>query len=174
MAACGTVDDPGTSPKNSDKKSADGTSAAGTRKNPVPVGTAAQVGDWTVTLAPTNVDATDIVKAENQFNDPPADGRQFVMVELSLTYDGDEDAQIPWVSLSTKFVGSDGNTYGTGTDDYCGVIPGNLTDVGEMYAGATATGNVCVSVPTAAVDGGRWTVEESFSFSSKPVFFALS
>lgn len=167
LAACDVTDADG------DASSDTGTTQTGTRDNPVPAGAPTQVGDWTVAMAPATTDATEVVLAENQFNSPPAEGRQFLMTEMSVTYDG-TDSQTPWASLSVKFVGTDGNTYGTGSDDYCGVIPANLSDLGEMYAGASGAGNVCVSVPSTAVDGGAWSVEESFSFSGNPVFFALS
>ncbi|MCL2455057.1 MAG: hypothetical protein FWD18_07155 [Micrococcales bacterium] len=172
LTACGTDDEAGgSSGSNGDTSTS---AQTGTRANPVPAGTSAEVGDWTITLAPTTLDAADVVLAENSYNDPPEEGRQFIMTEVSFAYDG-EDSATPWVSLSIKFVGSDGNTYSSGTDDGCGVIPSpRLMDVGEMYAGASSAANVCLSVPTAAIDGGSWSVEESFSFSSKPVFFALS
>jgi hypothetical protein len=65
--------------------------------------------------------------------------------------------------ISVKFVGSDNRTY----DDRCGVIPAPLDDVGELYKGGVAEGNVCVAIPAGAE--GLWTV--STGFDGKPVFF---
>ncbi|WP_250285713.1 MULTISPECIES: hypothetical protein [unclassified Frankia] len=147
--------------------------APGTRQKPVPAGTTVKIGDWQVTLGPTVLNATAQVTAKNRFNDPPAAGRQFVMVPVNLTYNG-PDSGTPWVDLSFHFHGSGGNTFGRGgEDDHCGVIPTSLSDVSEMFPNAKASGNVCVSVPTDQVQGGAWIVEETLALDSNRVFFAL-
>lgn len=146
--------------------------ATGTRDNPAPAGSSATLGTYEVSLGATTANANEMVATENEFNAPPVDGRQFVLVPVNFTYTGDESGT-PWVDLSIQFVGSGGNTYGTGTDDYCGVIPQPLMDLGEMYNGATGMGNHCVSVPSGEVEGGTWVVEETFSFDDTKVFFAL-
>jgi len=148
------------------------TAKVGTRENPAPAGSTATLASYDVSFGATTVNANEAVAAENPYNDPPVEGRQFVLVPVSLTYTGDESGT-PWVDLTIKFVGSAGNTYGSGTDDYCGVISTPLMDLGEMYNGASANGNECVSVPSAEVEGGTWVVEESFSFDGTKVFFAL-
>lgn len=65
--------------------------------------------------------------------------------------------------LDFGFVGDDGRSY----DDNCGVVPGELMDVGEMYPDAEADANVCLAVPERA--DGLWTVAARFT---DPVFFA--
>lgn len=150
-----------------------GDDAVGTRGNPVEPGVAFTVGEWVVEFGDVTRDAGDIVAEENQFNDPPADGRQFVMTEVTVTYDGD-DSGMPWVDLSFQFYGSEGNTFSTGSDDRCGVIPDSLSDEGEMFPGATASGNVCLSVPSDQLDGGAWIVEDTFTLDADRVFVALS
>lgn len=144
----------------------------GTRENPAVAGSTVTLTDWTVSLGATNRDASAEVAAENTFNSPPIEGRSFVMVPVTATYTG-ADSGTAWLSIGVNFVGSAGNTYGSGTDDYCGVIPGNLSDSGELYAGATATGNVCVQVPTAEVEGGTWVVENRLAFDDVKAFVAL-
>lgn len=148
--------------------------AAGTRQNPLDPGVAFSVADWTVQLGTTNTDAGEIVAAENQFNEPPAEGRQFVMVEVVVTYAGDGSGQ-PWIDLGFAFYGSGGNTFGSAfsTDDDCGVIPDDMFEIGEMFPDASATGNVCASVPTDQVDGGAWIVEDTFSLDSDRTFVAI-
>ena len=147
--------------------------AIGTRSNPAPAGSTAKIGNYTVSLGATNLDASAIVAAENQFNDPPAEGRQFVLVRITATYNGEETGSLLW-DLDFKFVGSAGNTFGSGTDDDCGVIPDEVYEQGELYPGATAEANVCASVPSEQVQGGTWVVEESFTFEDNKVFFALN
>lgn len=152
-----------------------GDAELGTRQNPVPAGTTVKVGDWEVMLGPTNLNANDVVAAENQFNEPPAAGRQFVMVPVEVTYAG-SDSGAAWIDLSIKFLGSGGNTFGSGAsqEDYCGVIPNPMHSLGEMFPGAKGAANECVSVPADQIEGGAWIVEETLSFDNNRVFFALS
>lgn len=133
----------------------------GTRKNPLPVGTETTIGDWTLILD-TPKDGTEAIAKENQFNDPPEDGFEFYLVPMTATYNGDESANA-WADLRVQFVGDDGRTY----RDYCGVFPDDISSVGEMYEGAVAEGNACVSVPAGA--DGLWTVT---GFMGDPVFFS--
>lgn len=134
----------------------------GSRKNPLPVGTEATIGDGTLVLdAPK--DGTEIIAKENQFNDPPEDGFEFYLVPMTATYNGDESANA-WADLRVEFVGDDGRTY----RDYCGVFPDDISNVGEMYEGAVAEGNACVPVPAGAEV--LWTVT---GFMGDSVFFSV-
>lgn len=183
LAGCGTGTADVKPPADPSEASADGVDAAadpvaeapaetGTRENPAVAGSTITLTDWTVVLGATNRDASAEVAAENTFNSPPIDGRSFVMVPVTATYTG-ADSATAWMSIGVNFVGNAGNTYGSGTDDYCGVIPGDLTASGELYAGATATGNVCVQVPTTEIDGGTWVVENRLAFDDVKAFVAL-
>ena len=106
------------------------------------------MGEWTLAVTEVTLDATDEVMAENQFNDPPVDGRQFVMFNVDAASEGDESGPA-WLDFSWAIVGAAGNTFGTGMDDYCGVILDPLDDTGETFPAATsaATG-ACRSTPT--------------------------
>lgn len=150
------------------------TSDLGTRNSPVPLGQAQAVGtDWQVTVVGVDTNATSKVLAENQFNDPPAAGRQFVIVRVAAKYVGN-DTGTPWVDLETRFYGSTGNTYATYTDS-CGVIPDPLRDVGELYPGATGTGNQCFAVPTDQITGGAVIIDDNSSYdNSTRRFFAIN
>lgn len=141
--------------------------AFGTRQNPVPLGTEVKVGpNWHITMLDIIPDAWSIIKETNQFNDPPEEGHQFVMANVRVSYAGEESGT-PWVDLNLKYLGSDGNTYSSG----CGVLPKQLTDIGEQFPGASAEGHVAWSVPSDAVVAGTIMVEESFSFDDTRVFF---
>lgn len=146
--------------------------APGTRTNPLPLNTTARIGDWEVTILSVTKDANEQVMAENQFNDPPAEGRQFVMAEVEATYVG-EDSGTFWVDMSDKYYGASGNTFGSSMEDSCGVIPNGMSDQGETFPDGTVTGNLCWSVPTDQIDGGAIIVEASFSMDSDRVFFAI-
>ena len=168
----GAADEDAANQEQADDEAA-GTGQEGTRDNPYPAGTPVELGDYTITLGETTTDAWDQIEAENMFNDPPADGRQFVMVPVTASYDGD-DTGWATMDLDIAFVGSEGNTFNFGSDDYCGVIPNSLSDQGEMYAGGTVEGNVCVAVAADQIDGGAWRIEEMFSFSDAYAFIDLS
>lgn len=145
--------------------------ASGTLQNPIPVGTTAAVGpNWNVTVLEIIPNAWDIIRAENQFNDPPAPGRQFIMARVGVSYVG-PGSGTPWVALTIRFVGSDGNTYGGAMADYTGVIPRPLTDIGEQFSGAVAEGNVAWSVPMPAIPGGVISISEGWRPETR-VFFA--
>ncbi|MBD8062299.1 hypothetical protein [Oceanitalea stevensii] len=136
----------------------------GTRSNPYPVGTPVTDGEWEVTLGEPREGWSEI-QAENQFNEAPAEGTEFYLVPVTATYLGDETG-LPWMDLSVQFVGSDARTY----TDSCGVIPGDLMDVDELYEGGVAEGNVCVAVPEGA--DGLWTL--STGWGGNTVFFTAA
>ncbi len=132
----------------------------GSRSNPFPIGQLVSNKEWQVTLgAPREAWAT--IAAENQFNNPAESGMEYWVVPVSATYTGDGTGNLVF-DVTVKFVGSDNRTY----DDSCGVIPKPLSDVGALYKGGSAQGNVCVAVPSGA--DGLWTVSTGFG---DPVFF---
>jgi hypothetical protein len=133
----------------------------GSRENPLPIGQTVNNQDWDLTLSAPREAWADIA-AENQFNDPSKPGMEYWIVPITATYTGDDTGHTAF-DISVKFVGSDNKTY----DDRCGVIPAPLDDVGELYKGGVAKGNVCVAIPAGAE--GLWTV--STGFGCKPVFF---
>ncbi len=156
--------EPSSSPDVSDEPAAAAPDSAdeGTRDNPFPIGTPVSNGEWDVTLGEPR-EAWGEIQAANQFNDPPPEGMEFYVIPVTATYQGDETG-LAWVDLTVEFVGSDARTY----TDRCGVIPADLMDVAELYAGGVAEGNVCVTVPSGA--DGLWTL--STGWGGNTVFFA--
>lgn len=158
-------------PADSAAGQADG---AGTREDPLGAGEEFQVGDYTVVINEIQLDAADAVMEENQFNEPPAEGRQFVLVNLDAVYEGDETGNAFW-DLAWMVLGSGGNTYGGGgaMEDSCGTIPSDLIEGGEQFPDSTVTGNICVSVPTDQLDGAQLIIEPLLSLDGERVFVAL-
>ena len=173
-AAAETTDGPAVEETATEDATEDATEM-GTRENPLPLGTVITMGDWEVTVTDVMLNANDAVAAENEFNEPPVDGRQFVMFGVDATYKGTESGN-PWLDFSWGIVGSGGNTFsGGGTDDYCGVIPDDLMEEGEAFPDASVTGNICYSVPSDQVEGSTIRVEDTFSFTNESrAFFATS
>lgn len=125
--------------------SATGTTStgAGTRENPIPLGDTARIHpDWELTVVSVTPDATALILSENSFNEPPADGQQFFMATVRLTYIGE---------TSDQFYVSDLNAVGqlavgyNQFDDYCGSIPDELPSR-ELFTGGTIEGNVCWAI----------------------------
>ena len=125
---------------------------AGSRGNPHPTGTAVALDDgWELEVAGVDRDATQRVLDRNQFNDPPADGHQFLIAEIEATYVGDEESSRFGGGFRLGAVGTAGAIgYRTFTDS-CGVIPDALDDP-ETYRGGTITGNVCWQIRSADAD----------------------
>ena len=148
----------------------------GTRENPYLAGTKARLAAdsvWTVGFQAANTNAAALVIAENEFN-TVVEGRSMVMSEATFDVNGDtaqdlsDGANILW-SLTFEYVTAGGVSYGSGSDDSCGVVPNDYYNIGTLYAGAAASGNVCVQVPTAEIVGGLWSVTNN---QGDKLFFA--
>ena len=144
LAACGN--DPAPAAED-DTPVAD--TAAGSRDNPHAAGETVDLGDWTITLGPTDTDAADQLK--NAHDDITEDSH-VIMVDVTATYTG-ADAGTVWADVGIDYVGGDGNTYNS-ANAYCGLIEGtSLSEHRDQYPDATVTGAVCVAVPAEAADG---------------------
>lgn len=143
----------------------------GSRGEPVALGSAAQVGDWVVSVVSVTPDGTDVVMAENQFNDPPVAGSQFFLVEVEGTYVGAESGSF-WLDMTTKALGPSNVAYET-FDAWCGVIPDDVTNTGETFPEGMVSGNLCWSVSSEDAGDLLMLLEASFSFDDTRIFYAL-
>ncbi|SEE70080.1 hypothetical protein SAMN04489740_2233 [Arthrobacter alpinus] len=127
-------------------------SDAGTRENPHPIGSVIESDDWRVVINSVTLAATDAVIAANSFNEPPAVGSEYIVVNYSATYIGDDpNGQMP-AFVSVEYVTADGKTV-NGLDKM--VIAADAMDsTSALYAGGTATGNKAIEVPTATAGQG--------------------
>ena len=117
------------------------------RENPVPFGTAARSRDgWEVVVVDVIHNATDIILAENPYNDPPQEGNQFYMVTVQAKYLGEGSSRFHG-HANLKTVGAQGIFY----EYSCGVRP-NPLDTPEVFAGNAFTGNVCWEIVSTDVD----------------------
>lgn len=146
------------------------TAPAGTRDDPFPagttlVGTGSTGADEVTFLLGAAVWGADAqIMAENQFNDPAPEGSTYVLVPVTITNVASEEAVVPWLAVTVSYVAPDGRSY----DEASAVIPGELSDIGDLYVGGSATGNLAFVLPTAA-QGGVWAVAYGWS---DPVFVA--
>lgn len=142
----------------------------GTREDPIKRGHKVRAGDYEIEVKGVKRNANEIVAAENQFNDPPAEGRRFYLVTVEITYVGKETGT-PWAELRFSAVGKTNVSYQT-FEDRCGVIPSALSDAGEMFPGGAVKANVCWSVKDE--DAGNLVMYVDPSYNKKDrVFFEL-
>ena len=64
----------------------------GTRKNPFPLGTSHVDRSWEITVNSVVFDADQAVASENYFNEAPEKGHEYILVNVSATYVGDDKA----------------------------------------------------------------------------------
>ncbi|MBF6426889.1 DUF4352 domain-containing protein [Nocardia cyriacigeorgica] len=141
----------------------------GTRANPYPLGSVITDGDWQVTVNSVTLNANDAVAAENPYNEAPPAGSQHLLANITVTYIGtDPQGKAPDVSVS--YVTADGNTLNT--YDSVTVVPDALDTISPLYEGASTTGNVAFTVPSASAAQGTLAVEPTFL--SDKVFVAVS
>lgn len=143
---------------------------AGSASQPLAVGTAAAVGkEYQVAVTSVKLEANAEVLAANQFNKAPTG--QFVLVQLIVTYVGAEEGT-PWIDLSPTFVGADARQYDAHA---CGaVVDQSAMAVPTLENGGIASYQVCMDVPTAAIEGGKIFVEQTMSFNNKSrVYWAI-
>ncbi|MGY1640810.1 hypothetical protein ACI782_06695 [Geodermatophilus sp. SYSU D00703] len=136
---------------------------------PVPLGQRAEVDDYLVAVTSVNLDGDAVVDDANQFNDPPT-GR-YVIIEVDAQYVGDDEGHVLW-DLSYVFNGTDARQY----DNFdCGaVLPNGAGDAPTLNPGGSASFQVCMDVPPAAIDGALLFIEPLFSFDDEDrVYFAI-
>ncbi len=117
------------------------------RSRPFPYQSQFTAGVFDMKIIRVDTDAWPEILAENQFNDPPARGYQFIMWTIGVqNVKGsiDEDESVSDVSLA--LVGSRGKQYlSFSEENTCGVIPNEL--YATLYRDGYTEGNVCFAVP---------------------------
>ena len=125
------------------------TPVPGSRQLPLPFGNSVEVRNgeddhWEITVLNIVPNATEVVIAESDYNDPPASGNQYYMVRVRVKYLGLGSARFDGEDR-LKAVGDGGVAY-TNRDDPCGSslnrIPDPLPDP-ELFTNGTIEGNVC-------------------------------
>lgn len=115
-----------------------------TLDNPVEAGGILAGANGTEMLVTTIVeDAWDVVRSENHFNEPPAEGNRFYLITVEMAYVSGDDSMIVFES-DFKIIGDRRVVYSP-HENSCGVIPNELG--GEIFTGGRIVGNVCFQVP---------------------------
>jgi len=151
---------------------------AGTRQNPLPVGTTFELGDYTLTLGATTASPEDtqaLAQAEAdalyggdlEWVTMPEEGNVIAWAPISGTYNGDQSGD-PGMDLVWAYVGPSGKVHEVIS---IAVEPVNdIYSVGEMYGGTPFEAAISQEVPLSDADGGVWRIGLSFSIDSEYVF----
>ena len=122
---------------------------AGTRENPVPLGTPLSTDEWTVTINSVTLNAQDqLLAAADLYNEAPDAGMEYVLINYTVQYTGkDAEGGIPAFAM-VDYVTADGNT--VNNLDKLVMSPDSIDIMSPLYEGASVTGNHAIQVPTPA------------------------
>ncbi|GAB3224536.1 hypothetical protein GCM10027447_13250 [Glycomyces halotolerans] len=162
--AAAVAEDEGAEETEASEAAGDGTSPDA----PLPAGSAVEVGDWTITVTDVELDATETILAENEFNEPPADGFQQAMYTIEGTYNGDETGTL-WLDV-TVGVYADNTFY----SECLNVVPGDLIDAPDVSGGGSASGASCAEIPSDAADGALVYIEDLFSLDGDKYYVQIA
>ena len=158
------------------EESATGSSVAGKRSNPVPLGQAIEIPveysneDWTenyegtISLQINGITkgqaALDTLMAENQFNEAPPEGMEWVIFDVTMKLlDGNQDT--PFTILPNfEIVSSSGSEI---AQDAYASLDGNEFGYSDIFPGAEASGRVVKYAPIG--DNFLISYDENFSAS---------
>jgi hypothetical protein len=139
----------------------DATGAPGTSpEDPLPIGTTVtgegvDGPEWSVTLGQPIVDATAAVLAADPTNPEPAEGMQYAVVPVTVTYLGDDEGD-PLSELALGYLAPDGSQH-SAADAFALAPAPAFTDNAEMLESqGTASGNVVIEIPTEGAGEGLW------------------
>lgn len=116
----------------------------GSRENPAPLGSAINGDEYDVVINSVTLNANDAVLAANQFNEPPAEGSSYAIVNATITYKGEESGFAAMVGID--YVSSTGEVI-NGLETLA-VAPEPALGIQEMFAGGQAVGNTVLMIPT--------------------------
>jgi hypothetical protein len=139
----------------------DATALPGTSPDdPLPIGTPVtgegiDGPEWEVTLGTPIFDATAAVLAADPANQAPAEGMQYAVVPVTVTYLGATEGD-PLSELALGFLAADGSQY-SAADSFATAPAPAFTDNEEpLDSQGTATGNVVIEIPIEGAADGLW------------------
>lgn len=140
----------------------------GTRDDPIPLGTTYEGSEWSFVVNTTEFNANDAVEDENMFNEPPESGNVWILINVTLTYTGDNpDGDTNYFGL--EYITPGGNAISW--TDHLVVEPDGFNWGETLYNGASKSGNIGFQVPLENVEDG--VVALQLDYSDDKVYFAL-
>jgi hypothetical protein len=143
--------------------------ATGTREDPIPIGTATDIGDgWSIKVLKVYPNANEIVAEENQFNSPPGEGQQFFLARIELTYSGPDSSEFD-AGYRLRAVGPTSVVY-SAHGNSVGVIPNEL-EKAEAFTGGAVVGNIGWAINSS--DADRLVMYNDHAPKGDRIFIAL-
>ena len=134
------------------------------RENPIPLGAQIATHDgFSLWVEEVTEDAAQIILNENQFNDPPTPGNQFVMIRIKVKNNNPNPDNFS-AGSRLRAVGDASVEYRQSGDGSCGVMPNEFESSRDLFEGGELSGNICFSVQSSDVaslvmydeDGRDW------------------
>lgn len=134
------------------------------RDNPIPLGAQITTHDgFSLWIEEVTEDAAQIILNENQFNDPPTPGNQFVMIRIKVKNNNPNPDNFS-AGSRLRAVGDASVEYRQSGDGSCGVMPNEFESSRDLFQGGELSGNICFSVQSSDVaslvmydeDGRDW------------------
>ncbi len=142
-----------------------GDDTLGTRENPIALGTTIEGKEYTVVINSVTLGQNDAVLAANPFNEAPAAGSSYAVINYTVTYTGADSGNAGLVSID--YVTSAGNV--VDATSQLVVAPEPAIGFEELFAGASATGNTALAFP----DGDEGVLRVRAGLLTDPVFVAI-
>lgn len=116
----------------------------GSRTNPHNAGETVSNDEWEVTINGVTRDADDAIFAENQFSDEAPEGSSYALIDVTMTYLGDE-SEMPVFGTDVAYVTSGGETIRA--YEAIAIAPDAFDSTRELYNGGTEQGNIAIAIP---------------------------
>ena len=120
---------------------------AGTRENPIPLGSSVSYPEWNVSVAGFTPDGNDLISSAASSNDPPDSEHVYVLVEVRGTYTGTGVDEMPH-DLNYYLAGQSNRIY----EVKAGLIYNGLYRHLRVLQGGTAAGTLAFMVPSNEVN----------------------
>jgi len=150
--------------------------SGGSRSHPIALHTLVKLpaaNGWYARVNATVPNGTAAVLHENMFNDRPVAGRQFYLINITMSYRGKGSSDL-LTAGSFSALGRSNVAYSDdGGTDSCGVTPHELDTFKTVFSGGAISGNLCFSVRRTDVASLELYFEPEFSLNNTKLFFAL-
>ena len=119
------------------------TAKAGTRENPIPLGSSVSYPEWNVSVAGFTPDGNDLISSAASYNDPPDSEHVYVLVEVRGTYTGTGVGEMRH-DLNYYLAGQSNRIY----EVKVGLVYDGLYRHPRVLQGGTAAGTLAFMVPS--------------------------
>ncbi len=121
------------------------TGPGSSRTDPIKLGAAATVEDrWKITVLSVDEDAWNTIKAQDNFNDPPAADERFVLIRVGIENVSSDDKPQQIGDFEFSLTGSHNELYSSYSNDHSCFAPDSLD--AQLYPKGTAQGNLCFRI----------------------------